>query len=63
MSEGVKVLVVDDETAILESLKILLKREGYAVSTAATGKEALERDRTARRDKLMPSNRSKQFQV
>lgn len=41
MSEGVKVLVVDDEMAILESLKILLKREGYVVSTAATGKEAL----------------------
>ena len=37
----VKILVVDDETAILDTLKILLKREGYAVTTACTGKEAL----------------------
>jgi two-component system response regulator HydG len=43
MSEGVKVLVVDDETAILESLKILLKGAGYTVTTAATGKDALTR--------------------
>ncbi|MEJ2539195.1 MAG: sigma-54 dependent transcriptional regulator [Gemmatimonadota bacterium] len=43
MSDGVTILVVDDEMAILESLKILLKREGYRVLTASTGKDALER--------------------
>ncbi len=43
MSEGVKVLVVDDEVSILESLKILLKGAGYSVTTAATGKEAFAR--------------------
>ena len=43
MDDGVKILVVDDETAILDTLKILLKREGYAVTTASTGKEAMVR--------------------
>ncbi len=41
MSERVKILLVDDETGILDSLKILFKGEGYDVSAALSGKEAL----------------------
>lgn len=36
-----KILVVDDEEGIVESLRILFRREGYEVSTALSGKEAL----------------------
>jgi two-component system response regulator PilR (NtrC family) len=35
------ILVVDDEPGIRESLKIMLKREGYEVSGAADGREAI----------------------
>lgn len=36
------VLIVDDETAMLDTLRILLKREGFEVVTAASGREGLE---------------------
>ena len=35
------ILVVDDEHGIREPLKIMLKREGYEVSCAADGREAI----------------------
>jgi two-component system response regulator PilR (NtrC family) len=38
-----KILVVDDEQIIRESLAFVLKKEGYAVEEAANGKEALEK--------------------
>ena len=37
-----KILIVDDEKTIRESLKVILEDEGYAASTAGDGKEALE---------------------
>jgi DNA-binding NtrC family response regulator len=37
------ILVVDDETGILQTLEILLRAEGFDVHTAAGGKAALER--------------------
>ncbi|HEX2716909.1 MAG TPA: sigma-54 dependent transcriptional regulator [Gemmatimonadaceae bacterium] len=37
-----RVLVVDDESGILETLRILLKNEGFAVTTALGGKVGLE---------------------
>jgi DNA-binding response OmpR family regulator len=37
-----KVLIADDEPNILISLEYLMKREGYAVSVARDGQEALE---------------------
>ncbi|MBF0457422.1 MAG: response regulator [Nitrospirae bacterium] len=37
-----KLLVVDDERALLDSVAFILKREGYEVSTATSGMEALE---------------------
>jgi DNA-binding NtrC family response regulator len=36
------VLVIDDETGILESLRILLKNEGFTPLTANSGKQAIE---------------------
>ncbi len=38
-----KVLVVDDELAILEMLDRLLTKRGYQVETASSGTEAVER--------------------
>ena len=37
-----KILVVDDEVSILESLRGILQDEGYLVSTATSGEQALE---------------------
>ena len=37
-----RVLVVDDESGILETLRVLLKNEGFAVTTALGGKAGLE---------------------
>jgi two-component system response regulator HydG len=38
----VRILLVDDETGILESLRILFRGAGYEVLAASSGKEALE---------------------
>ena len=38
-----KVLVVDDEQSIIDTLTVLLKREGFEVVSALSGKEALDR--------------------
>ncbi|MGE5409713.1 MAG: sigma-54-dependent transcriptional regulator [Clostridiales bacterium] len=40
---SVKVLIVDDEKAIRESLELILRDEGYRSDTAADGEEALEK--------------------
>src|SRR5947208_11719362 len=40
---GVKILVVDDERAVRESLRRALELEGYEIELAADGREALER--------------------
>jgi len=37
----VRILVVDDESGILETLKILFKGQGYRVDVASSGKEAI----------------------
>jgi two-component system response regulator HydG len=42
MSERPSLLIVDDESAILESLRILFKHEGFEVSVAQGGRAALE---------------------
>jgi two-component system, OmpR family, alkaline phosphatase synthesis response regulator PhoP len=39
---GIKILLVDDEQDILEFLGYTLKKEGYTVSTALNGKDAIE---------------------
>jgi DNA-binding NtrC family response regulator len=42
LSTAARVLVVDDETAILDTLRILLRREGFDVVTAAGGQRAID---------------------
>jgi CheY-like chemotaxis protein/sugar-specific transcriptional regulator TrmB len=42
MSELVKILIVDDEAGVRESLQDMLAQEGYKTKTAATGKEAID---------------------
>ena len=42
MSTERKILVVDDETGILDTLRILLRANGYEVVSAVSGREAVE---------------------
>lgn len=42
MSQGARILVVDDEPQIRRSLQVNLENKNYAVETAASGEEALE---------------------
>lgn len=48
-----KVLLVDDEQDIVDLLKYNLEREGYAVSTALNGRDALRVARTERPDLIV----------
>ena len=40
-----RILVVDDDPTILQTLKAILQSEGYSVDTAETGEEAIEKSR------------------
>jgi two-component system, OmpR family, alkaline phosphatase synthesis response regulator PhoP len=42
MNEQIKILLVDDDPDILEFLEYYLKKEGYIISQASNGKEALK---------------------
>jgi DNA-binding NtrC family response regulator len=53
MPAKARILVVDDEISIVEVLKALLTREGYSVSTASDGDEALEIIREEKFDLLI----------
>jgi two-component system response regulator HydG len=48
-----KVLIVDDETAILDTLRILLKREGFQVETAVGGQAGIDRMHDVRPDVVL----------
>ncbi len=48
-----KILIVDDELIMRESLAGWLERDGYEVSKAASGEEALEMINQARFDVLL----------
>jgi DNA-binding NtrC family response regulator len=50
MSQKPSVLVIDDESGILDTLRILLKKEGFEVTTAQGGKAGLEQIRTGTHD-------------
>jgi two-component system, OmpR family, alkaline phosphatase synthesis response regulator PhoP len=50
---GRKVLVVDDEARLVEVLKAYLERDGYAVVTAADGRDALLKARRERPDLIL----------
>jgi len=40
------ILIVDDDTAILQTLKAILESKGYITDTAETGGEAIEKSRS-----------------
>ena len=44
--ERKRILVVDDDTAILTRLKAILQTEGYIVDVAGSGKEAIEKSKS-----------------
>lgn len=46
VSQKKRVLVIDDDKAVLESLSKVLERNGYLVDSAVTGKEAIEKCKT-----------------
>ncbi len=39
------ILIVEDDTAIIKSLKEVLQSEGYSVDTAETGREAIQKSK------------------
>ena len=41
MDNGRKILVVDDEPNVIKSLTFVLRKEGYDVSSAANGEDAM----------------------
>src|SRR5207302_7109131 len=48
-----RILVVDDEQAIVDAVAYALRREGFDVETASDGREALEAARAAPYDVLV----------
>jgi two-component system response regulator MprA len=48
-----RILVVDDESTVRQSLELALSLQGYAVETAADGSEALEQARAVRPDAII----------
>ncbi|NNG16671.1 MAG: sigma-54-dependent Fis family transcriptional regulator, partial [Gemmatimonadales bacterium] len=54
------VLVIDDESAILDTLRILLKKEGFEVNTAQGGKAGLEHIRAGAHDMILSDVRMPQ---
>ena len=51
-----RVLVVDDEYAIVETIVDVLEGEGYECSSASNGREAIERARETRPDLIIMDN-------
>ncbi|MEM4245983.1 MAG: response regulator [Candidatus Bathyarchaeia archaeon] len=47
MEETKRILIVDDDKGILKSLGAILRMRGYKVDTAETGKEAVEKSKSA----------------
>ncbi len=60
MTQQPSVLVIDDESGILDTLRILLKKEGYEVITAQGGKAGLEAIRSATPDIVLTDVRMPQ---
>jgi DNA-binding NtrC family response regulator len=60
MSQKPSVLVVDDESGILDTLRILLRNEGFEVATAQGGKAGLEQIRTGNHDIILSDVRMPQ---
>jgi two-component system response regulator HydG len=60
MSYKPSVLVVDDESGILDTLRILLRNEGFEVTTAQGGKAGLEQIRSGTHDLILSDVRMPQ---
>jgi DNA-binding NtrC family response regulator len=60
MSQPASILIVDDESGILDTLRILLKKEGFEVSTAQGGKAGLEQIRSGNHDIVLTDVRMPQ---
>ena len=60
MSQKPSVLVVDDESGILDTLRILLRNEGFEVTTAQGGKAGLEQIRSGAHDIVLTDVRMPQ---
>jgi len=60
MSQKPSVLVVDDESGILDTLRILLRNEGFEVTTAQGGKAGLEQIRSGAHDLILSDVRMPQ---
>jgi DNA-binding NtrC family response regulator len=60
MSYKPSVLVVDDESGILDTLRILLRNEGFEVATAQGGKAGLEQIRAGTHDIILSDVRMPQ---
>ncbi len=50
---GEKILIVDDERSMCQFLSIMLRKEGYRITTVNNGKKALERIRSERFDVVL----------
>ncbi len=48
-----RILVVDDDRDVFESMKIVLESEGYCVEWATNGKEALDKARSRKPDLMI----------
>src|SRR5437667_12084385 len=53
MATAPSILVIDDEQGILETLRILLKNEGFDITTAQGGKAGLEQLKSSAPDILL----------
>ncbi len=60
MSQQASILIVDDESGILDTLRILLKKEGFDVTTAQGGKAGLEQIRSGNHDIVLTDVRMPQ---
>ena len=60
MSQQPSILIVDDESGILDTLRILLRKEGFEVTTAQGGKAGLEQIRSGNHDIVLTDVRMPQ---
>src|SRR5580765_2011726 len=60
MSQKPSLLIVDDESGILDTLRILLRNEGFEVTTAQGGKAGLEQIRAGTHDIILSDVRMPQ---
>jgi two-component system response regulator HydG len=60
MTQQPSILIVDDESGILDTLRILLRKEGFEVTTAQGGKAGLEQIRSGTHDIVLTDVRMPQ---